>query len=219
MPEVPRNVLTWEARYWNPSRLLLTVQGRLVGRQYDDDQNTLLLNRFYTMDLQVGRAINRHLEPFAAAENLLDERYQVARTPIVISVVLCRHKQATVVDISTCFFRVRPAIFLFQFASAAQKAGDQLRGGPDLSASCLGRLLLSMSISYTALANPASFDTLYSFQAIAFLGHEWTDGYTNRFALFYVNYATLERTPKLSAHFYLEVIAHNAVVRPDLRRS
>ncbi|MGA2456094.1 MAG: hypothetical protein ABSF85_00770, partial [Terriglobales bacterium] len=41
------------------------------------------LDRFYTMDLQVGRALTRHLEAFAAAENLLDQRYQVARTPIV----------------------------------------------------------------------------------------------------------------------------------------
>jgi outer membrane receptor protein involved in Fe transport len=81
--EVPRNIFTWEARYWSPSRLLLSVQGRFVGRQYDDDQNTLPLNRFYTMDLQIGRAINRHLELFAAAENLLDERHQVARTPVV----------------------------------------------------------------------------------------------------------------------------------------
>jgi len=81
--EIPRNVFTWEARYWNPSRLLLSVQGRFAGQQYDDDQNTLPLNRFYTMDLEIGRALNRHLELFAAAENLLDERYPVARTPIV----------------------------------------------------------------------------------------------------------------------------------------
>lgn len=81
--EVPHNVFTWEARYWNPSRLLLSVQGRFVGQQYDDDQNTLPLSRFYTMDLEIGRALNRHLELVAAAENLLDQRYQVARTPVV----------------------------------------------------------------------------------------------------------------------------------------
>jgi len=81
--QVPRNVFTWEARYWNPSRLLLSLQGRFVGKQFDDDQNQYPLDRFYTMDLQVGRALTRHLELFAAAENLLDQRYQVARTPIV----------------------------------------------------------------------------------------------------------------------------------------
>ena len=41
---------------------------------------------------------------------------------------------------------------------------------------------------------------------------EWADGYTNRFGLHYVDYATQKRTPKLSASFYREVIARNAVV-------
>jgi len=81
--QVPRNAFTWEARYWNPSRLLLSLQGRFVGKQFDDDQNLFPLDRFYTMDLQVGRALTRNLELFAAAENLLDQRYQVARIPIV----------------------------------------------------------------------------------------------------------------------------------------
>jgi len=40
---------------------------------------------------------------------------------------------------------------------------------------------------------------------------EWADGYTNRFGLHYVDYATQRRTAKLSAAFYREVIARNAV--------
>lgn len=40
---------------------------------------------------------------------------------------------------------------------------------------------------------------------------EWGDGYTNRFGLHYVDYKTLKRTPKLSAAFYKEVIARNAL--------
>src|SRR5215470_10560089 len=56
--QVPRNVFTWEARYWNPSRLMLSVQGRFIGNQFDD-QNKYPLGRFYTMDLQIGRNITR----------------------------------------------------------------------------------------------------------------------------------------------------------------
>ena len=41
---------------------------------------------------------------------------------------------------------------------------------------------------------------------------EWCHGYTKRFGIVYVNYETLERIPKLSATFYREVIASNAVV-------
>lgn len=79
--QVPRHVFTWEARYWNPTRLLLSVQGRFIGNQFDDDQNKFPLGRAYTMDLQIGRNITRNLEVFAAAENILNQRYNVANTP------------------------------------------------------------------------------------------------------------------------------------------
>ena len=41
---------------------------------------------------------------------------------------------------------------------------------------------------------------------------EWSSGYQKRFGLHYVNYSSLERTPKESAKFYSEVIATNKVV-------
>ena len=40
---------------------------------------------------------------------------------------------------------------------------------------------------------------------------EWNWGYTKRFGIVYVNYETLARTPKLSAHFYRATIARGAV--------
>jgi beta-glucosidase len=40
---------------------------------------------------------------------------------------------------------------------------------------------------------------------------EWADGYSKRFGLHYVDYKTMKRTPKLSAEWYKQVIAHNAV--------
>jgi beta-glucosidase len=40
---------------------------------------------------------------------------------------------------------------------------------------------------------------------------EWADGYTLRFGLYYVDYKTQKRYPKLSASFYREVIAQNMV--------
>jgi len=41
---------------------------------------------------------------------------------------------------------------------------------------------------------------------------EWTDGFEKRFGLYYVDFTTQRRTPKLSASFYREIIARNAVV-------
>jgi beta-glucosidase len=41
--------------------------------------------------------------------------------------------------------------------------------------------------------------------------YEWADGYAYRFGIHYVDFATQKRTPKLSANFYKEVIARNAL--------
>ena len=41
---------------------------------------------------------------------------------------------------------------------------------------------------------------------------EWADGYTKRFGVHYVDFATQKRTPKLSARWYGELIRRNALV-------
>ncbi len=41
---------------------------------------------------------------------------------------------------------------------------------------------------------------------------EWADGYNLRFGIYYVDYKTQRRIPKMSAHFYKEVIRRNSVV-------
>ena len=41
--------------------------------------------------------------------------------------------------------------------------------------------------------------------------YEWADGYAYRFGIHYVDFATQKRTPKMSAHFYREVIARNGL--------
>jgi beta-glucosidase len=41
---------------------------------------------------------------------------------------------------------------------------------------------------------------------------EWADGYSKRFGIHYVDFNTQKRTPKLSAEWYKQVIARNAVL-------
>ena len=60
---------------------MASVQGRFVGVQFDDDQNQLPLARYYTMDLTIGRSLTHGVQIFGAAENLLNQRYEIARTP------------------------------------------------------------------------------------------------------------------------------------------
>lgn len=78
VPEVPRQQFSWEARYWNPARLMVSVQGRYSGMQFDDDLNTFRLTRFYVTDLFVGREIHSGFTAYIAAENLFNQRYPVA---------------------------------------------------------------------------------------------------------------------------------------------
>ncbi len=82
IPQVPHNQFNGQIRY--TSRFLMAgLQARYVGDQYDDDLNAFLLRRYFTMDAMLSRTIRPGVEVFAAAENLLNQRYDVGRTPVL----------------------------------------------------------------------------------------------------------------------------------------
>jgi outer membrane receptor protein involved in Fe transport len=80
--QVPHNALTFQARYTNPSRINLSVTGRMGGKQFDDDLNNYPLGHFFVLDLMASRQIRAGAELFAAVENLLNESYSTAATPV-----------------------------------------------------------------------------------------------------------------------------------------
>jgi outer membrane receptor protein involved in Fe transport len=80
--EVPRNQFTLQARYSNPRLFMLSLQGRYAGAQFDDAPNTLLLPHYFTLDLLASRALVPGVEAFGAFENLTDQRYATALTPV-----------------------------------------------------------------------------------------------------------------------------------------
>jgi outer membrane receptor protein involved in Fe transport len=82
IPQVPRHQMTFQFRYANPSILTLGLQGRAIGIQFDDDQNLLKLDQFFTLDLFASRKLTRGVEIFAAFENLFDQKYDIGRTPV-----------------------------------------------------------------------------------------------------------------------------------------
>ena len=85
VPEVPRHSLTWEARYWSPSKVMLSVQGRYSSLQYDDDLNTLPLKQYFVLDFFAGRELHRGITAYVAAENLFNQRYDVTLSPPAIT--------------------------------------------------------------------------------------------------------------------------------------
>jgi len=83
IPHVPRQEFTVQARYSHPRRATLGVQGRWAGKEFDDDQNLLPLNSYFALDAIASRLLAHGVEVFAAAENLLHQRCDVARTPLL----------------------------------------------------------------------------------------------------------------------------------------
>jgi outer membrane receptor protein involved in Fe transport len=87
LPEIPRHEFTFQLRYTNPgaanplARFNVGLQGRAESAAYDDDVNTLRLNPYFAMDAIVSRPLTSGAELFVAAENLTNQRYQVALTP------------------------------------------------------------------------------------------------------------------------------------------
>ena len=80
--QVPHNSFTFQARYSNPRILFVSVDGRFVGKQFDDDQNQFPLGNFFVLDAMASRSIGAGVELFAAAENLFNEKYATAATPV-----------------------------------------------------------------------------------------------------------------------------------------
>jgi len=83
LPQVVRHQFTFQMRYSDPARhWTLATQGRAASAQFDDDQNRFRLARFFTLDFFAARRVVRHLEVFAAVENVFDRHYAVGRTPV-----------------------------------------------------------------------------------------------------------------------------------------
>jgi outer membrane receptor protein involved in Fe transport len=66
----------------DPHILGAMVQLRLVGKQYEDDLNTLPMGGAWLLDASLSRNVIWHLEAYVAAENMLNQRYLVGRAGV-----------------------------------------------------------------------------------------------------------------------------------------
>lgn len=82
IPQIARHQFTFQLRYLNPSVITVGAQGRAASSQFDDDQNLFRLAPYFTLDAFIGRRLTEHLEVFGAIENLLNQRYEVGKTPL-----------------------------------------------------------------------------------------------------------------------------------------
>jgi len=81
VPQAPRHQVNFQLTY-SGENWLVSTQGRFVSRQFDDDQNLLPLEKFFTLDAEVTRRISEKLRLFVAFQNLTGSRYEISSTPV-----------------------------------------------------------------------------------------------------------------------------------------
>jgi outer membrane cobalamin receptor len=81
IPEVARNLATMNVRAFRPALGTVNLQGRLSGRQYDDDANVYQLHGYFRLDAYASHDFGTRVQVFAAGENMLNRQIEVAKTP------------------------------------------------------------------------------------------------------------------------------------------
>jgi len=81
VPQVPRHQFNFQVTYADGNWLVGT-QGRFASRQFDDDQNLLPLERFFTLDAEASRAVSERVRLFVAVQNLTGSRHEISSTPV-----------------------------------------------------------------------------------------------------------------------------------------
>ena len=80
LPQIARQQFTFQT-FYRPFKYSFGLQGRIAGAQFDDDRNQFRLRPFLTLDAFASRRLLKNLEIFAAAENIFNNRYDIALTP------------------------------------------------------------------------------------------------------------------------------------------
>jgi len=81
IPEVARNLATLNLRATRPTLGTLNLEGRLSGRQFDDDANAYLLHGYFRLDAYASHEFGKRFQLFAAGENLFNRQIEVSKTP------------------------------------------------------------------------------------------------------------------------------------------
>lgn len=81
IPQVARNMATAQVSLSRRRLGLLSVQGRISGRQYDDDANQYELHSYFRLGAYASHDFGRHVVAFVAGDNLLDRAIQAGKTP------------------------------------------------------------------------------------------------------------------------------------------
>lgn len=82
LAHAPRHRMTASATYDNAAIATVTAQVRYLGRQFEDDLDTLPIGAVALVDARVARVIGAGITAFVSGENLFDRRYLVGRAGV-----------------------------------------------------------------------------------------------------------------------------------------
>jgi outer membrane receptor protein involved in Fe transport len=82
LPQIPRHQATLVASFHAMTGTVVSGQIRWSDSQFDDDRNELPLAAFTTLDVYASHPAGPRFEIFLGAENLLNERFDIGRTPV-----------------------------------------------------------------------------------------------------------------------------------------
>ncbi len=80
LPQVARNSASLGAVWQAPAGVTVTPRVRWIGRQFEDNENTLVLGEVVVADLTVSRPLTKHLTLFFSVENLGNARIETGRS-------------------------------------------------------------------------------------------------------------------------------------------
>lgn len=78
----PQHRMTVSVTYDSAALATVTAQVRYLGRQFEDDLNTLPIGAVALVDARIARAVGAGITAFVSGENLFDRRYLVGRAGV-----------------------------------------------------------------------------------------------------------------------------------------
>ncbi|HSE43499.1 MAG TPA: TonB-dependent receptor, partial [Acidobacteriota bacterium] len=80
-PQVPYHQASLDLQREWTNRFTSNIEARYASSQFEDDLNRFLLSDYFTLELTLRYNITQSLEIYAAAENLLNQQYELGRIP------------------------------------------------------------------------------------------------------------------------------------------
>ncbi len=86
LAQVPKHRFQSTLRYIRPTIAEFSLGLRYVGKQFEDDLNSLELSPYATVDLAVSKELSRHYDLFVNLENLFDTEIEVGRSGDLVAI-------------------------------------------------------------------------------------------------------------------------------------